>query len=116
MRAVPQLMFQGDMEGALALWRRAFPDMVLRPGNPAEVEIAGQKLRLFDSPPMHGFGFTPAFSLLVACDDADQVARLAEVLGEGGQVLMPLGRYDFSPCYAWVADPFGVSWQLMVEP
>lgn len=112
MRIVPQLMFQGGMDQALALWRRAFPDMILRPGNPAEVEIAGQVLRLFDSPPVHDFGFTPSISLMVECGSADEVRKLADILGEGGKVLMPLGKYDFAECYIWVQDSFGVSWQI----
>ncbi|SMO62390.1 VOC family protein [Paracoccus laeviglucosivorans] len=113
MRVIPQLMFQGGMDEALALWRHAFPDMILRPGNPAEVQIAGQVLRLFESPPVHEFGFTPAISLLIECDDAAQVVRLAKILGEGGKVLMPLDKYDFADSYTWVQDRFGVSWQLV---
>lgn len=106
-------MFQGGMNEALALWRRAFPEMILRPGNPAEIEIAGQSLRLFDSPPVHDFSFTPSISLLVQCGNADEVAHLAEILGEGGKVLMPLQAYEFSSCYTWLQDRFGVSWQIM---
>ena len=116
MRIVPQLMFQGGMEQALALWRRAFPDIEVRPGNPAEVTIRGQRLRLFDSPPVHDFDFTPSFSLLVECGDQDEVRHLAGVLGDGGQVLMPLGAYEFSPCYVWLVDAVGVSWQIMLPP
>ena len=29
-----------------------------------------------------------------------------------GQVLMPLDNYGFSARFGWVADRFGVSWQL----
>lgn len=28
------------------------------------------------------------------------------------KVMMPLGDYGFSPCYGWVVDRFGMSWQL----
>lgn len=122
MRAVPQLMFQGGvLPDALAFWRRAFPDMVtevLAGGDrPTYVRavIARQELMLFDSPPVHAFTFTPAISLLIEAETAE-VDRLVAVLGEGGQVLMPLDAYDFSPHYCWLNDRFGVSWQLMVKP
>jgi predicted 3-demethylubiquinone-9 3-methyltransferase (glyoxalase superfamily) len=29
---------------------------------------------------------------------------------------MELGKYDWSPCYGWLADKFGVEWQTMVGP
>jgi len=33
-------------------------------------------------------------------------------LAEGGRVLMPLNNYGFSQRFGWLADRFGVSWQL----
>lgn len=116
MRAVPQLMFEGRVPEAVALWTRAFGELSLVEGNPAEVTVAGQRLRLFDSPAPHAFALTPSFSLVVTCADRAEVERLAAVLGEGGQVLMPLDAYDFSPCFTWVQDAVGVGWQLMVVP
>ncbi len=41
-----------------------------------------------------------------------QIERLAEALSDGGKALMPLGDYGFSQRFAWLADRFGVSWQL----
>ena len=123
MNLVPQVMFQGQMSHALDLWRRAFPEMTVTPpasdaGRPtlAQVVIAGQELTVFDSPPVHEFGFTPAISLTVTCDTGEEVDRLFDVLSDGGEVLMPLEAYDFSPRYAWINDRFGVSWQLMQAP
>lgn len=118
--AVLQLMFQGAMADAIALWSRAFPDITVeildggdRPSY-ARVILAGQTLMLFDSPVPHDFTFTPAISLLIHCDRAEEVDRLAGILGEGGTVLMPLGDYPFSSRYTWVVDRFGVSWQIML--
>jgi predicted 3-demethylubiquinone-9 3-methyltransferase (glyoxalase superfamily) len=51
-------------------------------------------------------------SLFVDCENAAEVDRLFAGLSEGGQVMMPLDAYPFSPRFAWVADKFGVSWQL----
>lgn len=79
------------------------------------IEIAGQRVRCFDSPPVHAFDFTPSFSLMVECRDIDEIESLASRLAEGGQTLLPLGEYPFARRFAWIQDRFGVSWQLMVS-
>lgn len=35
-------------------------------------------------------------------------------ISDGGKVLMPLQEYPFSKLYGWVADKYGVSWQLIL--
>jgi predicted 3-demethylubiquinone-9 3-methyltransferase (glyoxalase superfamily) len=40
------------------------------------------------------------------------VDTLFRKLSEGGQIMMPLDTYPFSRKFAWVADRFGVSWQI----
>ena len=40
------------------------------------------------------------------------MTALVQKLSEEGQVVMPLDDYGFSKLFAWVADKFGVSWQL----
>jgi PhnB protein len=37
-------------------------------------------------------------------------------LSDGGKVQMPLGKTFFSPCFGMLADKFGVSWMVIVEP
>lgn len=122
----PYLMFQGDAQAAIDLYQAAFPDAVLdvidRHGEgegPHEgafkrgaLTIAGQTVMIFDSPPVHGFTFTPSFSLFVTCGSEQELRHLADRLGEGGSIMMPAGDYGFSALFAWVSDRFGVSWQL----
>jgi predicted 3-demethylubiquinone-9 3-methyltransferase (glyoxalase superfamily) len=60
----------------------------------------------------HDFTFTPAMSLYVHCDTEDEIGHLFAALSENGKILMPLGAYDFSPKFRWVADRFGVAWQF----
>jgi len=127
MKALPFLMFQGDAKPALALYREAFADfeqLLLQehPEGPqagqvamARIRLGGQEIMLYDSPPVHDFTFTPASSIFVTCDDEGQLRRLAEVLGEGGAVLMPIDNHGFSALFTWIADRFGVSWQLNLE-
>ena len=125
MKATPFLMFQGQGRQALALYREAFPDfeLLLLEEHPADgaqagqihscrVRIGGLEIMLFDSAPVHAFTFTPATSFMIACDDEAQLRALAERLGDGGKVMMPLDNYGFSTLFTWLADRLGVSWQL----
>ena len=77
--------------------------------------LKGQKFMCIDSSVNHEFTFTPAISLYVTCNTDDEVNRFFEKLSQDGQVLMPLAAYPFSPKFGWVADRFGVSWQLNLE-
>lgn len=58
----------------------------------------------------------PAISFMVHFDPSQEpvLDRIWNRLGEGGQVLMPLDTYPFSPHYGWVQDRYGVNWQLML--
>jgi predicted 3-demethylubiquinone-9 3-methyltransferase (glyoxalase superfamily) len=78
----------------------------------ARIRIGGQEIMLNDSPPVHAFTFTPSASIFVECDDEAQLRDLAQKIGEGERVMMAIDNYGFSTLFTWVADPFGVSWQL----
>ena len=124
MKAVPFLMFQGDAKPALALWRDAFPELEIleleehRDGAQAgqiaaaRFRLGGSEWRLFDSPPVHDFTFSPATSFFVDCDSEDHLRSLVDKLSEGGEIMMPVGNYGFSALFAWISDRFGVSWQI----
>jgi predicted 3-demethylubiquinone-9 3-methyltransferase (glyoxalase superfamily) len=120
------LMFQGDAEEAMTLYSSLFDDAEIisikrygaeGPGAEGSVEhatftLAGVPLMCIDSPARHDFGFTPAISLFVQCDDMIEIDRLFAALAEQGTELMPLGDHGFSARFGWVNDRFGVSWQL----
>jgi predicted 3-demethylubiquinone-9 3-methyltransferase (glyoxalase superfamily) len=128
-RSSTQLMFQGQAEEAIDLYISVLPDTVVEevervgaddhgvPGSVslARLRIGDQLVRIFDSPVEHDFTFTPSTSLVVEFDEAAAVDAAFAGLAEGGQVLMPLDAYPFSPHFGWVADRFGVSWQLGVK-
>lgn len=65
-----------------------------------------------DSGREHPFTFTPATSIVVDCDRREELDDLYAKLSDGGTVLMELQEYPFSARFGWVADRFGVSWQL----
>lgn len=78
----------------------------------ATFHLNGKKFMCSDSPPVHEWDFTPAVSNFVECGDENELNRIFTKLSESGQVLMPVGNYGFSQKFAWVVDPFGISWQL----
>merc|ERR1712130_75992 len=81
----------------------------------AQLQIAGLPVMAIDSPIKHAFDFTPALSLFVDFDSEDAIRQAFTALSEGGSVMMPLDKYEFSPLYAWISDKFGVSWQLNLK-
>ena len=68
-----------------------------------------------DSYVKHNFTFTPAISLYVKCETEAEIDNLFTKLSEDGNTLMPLSPYPFSKKFGWVADKFGVSWQLSLS-
>jgi predicted 3-demethylubiquinone-9 3-methyltransferase (glyoxalase superfamily) len=74
--------------------------------------IGDQQFSAMDNSGPHEFTFTPAISLFVNADGEAETKRLFDALADGGNVLMPLGNYGFSPAFGWVNDRFGVSWQI----
>jgi predicted 3-demethylubiquinone-9 3-methyltransferase (glyoxalase superfamily) len=125
----PFLMFQGEASQAIDLYVAAIPggevlemsrDGPEGPGPEgtvmrATLSLAGQRLMVIDSPVKHAFGFTPAASLFVNCASEAELDRLVGTLGEGGQMLMAPGDHGFSRKFCWLADRFGVSWQLNLD-
>jgi predicted 3-demethylubiquinone-9 3-methyltransferase (glyoxalase superfamily) len=126
MQITPFLMFVGAAEEAITFYVSLFPGSRIvslerygadEPGREGTVKRALFELnttRFFciDSPAQHAFTFTPSISIFVDCDEQKQIDDAFQALSAGGQVLMPPGSYGFSRWFAWVADRFGVSWQL----
>lgn len=124
--ATPFLMFEGRAQDAMNLYVTTFPHSEIEhveryaqgePGPEGTVKVAafslcGQRFMCSDSPAKHNFTFTPANSIFIDCDTAEELEQLFNLLSEDGQVLMPLDNYGFSQRFGWVNDRFGVSWQL----
>ena len=78
-----------------------------------EFDIEGQHFMALNGGPI--FTINPSISFFVYCKTAQEVDTLWEKLSKGGKVMMELGEYPFSKRYGWVADKFGVSWQIMMS-
>lgn len=128
------LMFSGDnfgkAEEAIRFYISIFPNSAIKKihyfkqGDPGGKEgavkhasfvIDKQEYMVIDSPG-HEFNFTPSISIYVNCDSENEIDHLYNKLSEGGKAMMPIGNYGFSKKFAWLADKYGVSWQLNFGP
>lgn len=78
----------------------------------AAFELNGKQFICSDSFIKHNWTFTPAISNWVDCKNESEMKTLFSKLGENGHIMMPLDNYGFSQKFGWVADQFGISWQL----
>ena len=114
-KIVTNLWFDGRVEEALELYTSLLPDSRVthiqrygesgmgKPGDimTANFELAGQVFTI-----INGNSFcehSAAMSLMVLCDDQEEIDRLWEGLISGGGAPSRCG---------WLTDRFGVSWQI----
>lgn len=74
------------------------------------LELSGQKFMLLNDGPSSVPN--PAISFMVMCETEAETEQYWKKLLDGGKVLMPIDKYDWSPKYGWIEDKYGVSWQL----
>jgi PhnB protein len=137
MHLQPYLFFDGRCEEALEFYKKALgakietlmrfkdspeppqPGMV-PPGSENKVMHAsfrvGDTVAMASDGNCRGKPSFQGFSLSISARDEAEAKRLFAALGEGGQVQMPLAKTFFSPRFGMVADRFGVSWMIIVEP
>lgn len=127
------LLFTGDNCGkaleAARLYTSLFKDSEIKdikyftPDEPGYKEglvkhalftLIGQEYMIADSPQEHKFSFNHSISIAVNCESEQEINTVFKKLSEGGEVMMPLDNYGFSKKVAWLADKYGVSWQLIL--
>lgn len=110
-KVTPFLMFNDQLDAALAFYTATFPDSrVLRmarkgedgPLQSAEFIVGGQRFLGFNGGPY--FSFSEGVSLFVDCADQDEVDRYWDAIVAAGGTPTQCG---------WIRDPFGLSWQIV---
>lgn len=99
-------------------WQSEFAGKTLT----VDLDVDGYALTLINAG--SEFHPNPSISFMLNFDplrfDGDREAARASLdavwagLADGGTVRMQLDEYPFSPYYGWVADRFGVNWQLIL--
>ena len=76
-----------------------------------EFEVLGRRFTALNGGAQ--FVINPSISFFVYVESPAAAKRLFAALSSGGETLVALDAYPWSPCYGWAADRFGVSWQVM---
>lgn len=110
-KVTPFLMFNDQLEAAMAFYAATFPDSkiknVARAGSDAsmtsaEFVIGGQSFMGYNGGPH--FTFSEGFSLFVTCEDQAEVDEYWNKLVSAGATPSRCG---------WITDQFGLTWQIV---
>ena len=110
-KVTPFLMFNDQLEAAIAFYTATFPDSRIMnfartgkdgPITSAEFVIGGQSFMGYNGGSY--FTFSEGFSLFVDCEDQDEVDEYWNKLISAGATPSQCG---------WITDPFGITWQIV---
>ena len=110
-KVTPFLMFNDQLEAAIAFYTSTFPDSeiknVARTGKDgaitsAEFVIGGQSFMGYNGGPY--FTFSEGLSLFVDCEDQEEVDEYWNKLVSAGATKSQCG---------WITDQFGITWQIV---
>jgi predicted 3-demethylubiquinone-9 3-methyltransferase (glyoxalase superfamily) len=110
-KVTPFLMFNDQLEAAIAFYTATFPDSEVKqqsragqdgPITSAQFVVGGQTFMGYNGGPY--FTFSEGFSLFVDCEDQAEVDRYWDKLVAAGAKPSQCG---------WITDPFGISWQIV---
>lgn len=110
----PCLWFDNNAKAAAEYYCSLFEHSQIINENPMVVrfEVEGKLVMGLNGGPM--FKINPSISLFVTCETEEEIETIWNKLIEGGMIMMGLDQYPWSPKYGFVADKFGVCWQLML--
>jgi predicted 3-demethylubiquinone-9 3-methyltransferase (glyoxalase superfamily) len=110
-KVTPFLMFNDQLDAAIAFYTATFPDSEVRhvartgtdgPVRSAEFVIGGQRFLGYNGG--SHFSFSEGVSLYVDCADQAEVDEYWEKLVGAGATPTACG---------WIKDPFGLTWQIV---
>jgi predicted 3-demethylubiquinone-9 3-methyltransferase (glyoxalase superfamily) len=111
-KITPCLWFNGNAPEAAALYSSIFSNtrIVAQSAIVTEISISGQSIILLDGGPR--YQPNPSISFYYICEKAEELDRIWAAFSKEGTVMMALDKYPWGEKYGWIADKYGISWQL----
>lgn len=118
------LWFDKEAKEATAFYATLFPNSKVTnvqtitdtPSGDCDIvnfELAGQSFMAISAGPI--FKFNPSISMFTVFDNEEEIEMVWNKLVDGGKVLMAFGSYPWATKYGWLADKYGLSWQLSMS-
>lgn len=109
----PCLWYDGNAKEAAVFYCSVFPNSKITTDTPMVVNfyLNGQKFMGLNGGPQ--YKFNPSVSFFVISESDEEINELYARLSEGGKIMMPLDKYDWSERYGFFQDKFGLAWQIM---
>ena len=109
----PCIWYDGNAKAAADFYCSLFSGSTITADTPMVInfELSGQKFMGLNGGPM--FQPNPSVSFFLISESDEEINEWWAKLSDGGFVMMPLDKYDWSERYGFVQDKFGLSWQLM---
>lgn len=109
-KVTPFLMFNDQLEAAMAFYTATFPASEIKnvartgdgPVTSAQFVIGGQSFMGYNGGPY--FTFSQGFSLFVDCENQEEVDEYWNKLVSAGATPLQCG---------WITDQFGLTWQIV---
>lgn len=121
-KIIPHLWFDKQAKEAAKFYTSSIPDSKITristlqatPSGDTDIvsfELSKQKFMAISAGPL--FKFNPSVSFHIKCKTTAEVDQIWEKFSKGANILMELGEYPFSQRYGWLADKYGLSWQII---
>ncbi|MFV0464578.1 MAG: VOC family protein [Lachnospiraceae bacterium] len=123
-RLIPYLWFDKNALEAAELYTSVFPDSKIisvetirdTPSGDCDMitfQLLGREIQSIGAGTE--FKLNSAFSFMATFTSKEEIDTIYNAISKGGDTLMPLGEYPFSPYYVWFSDQYGLNWQLILD-
>jgi PhnB protein len=131
----PYLIFDGNAKEAVSFYEKAlggkvvgimtYGDLPADPDHPmpeevksrvmhAHLKVGDADLMFSDTYPGEPYQRGNAIQIAIRPQEPEVAESIFNALAEGGQVVLPLQKTDWSPMYGMVTDRYGITFQVNV--
>lgn len=110
----PCIWAKENIKEIAAFYKNVFPDVEILSENDLAIQCSIQSQKFLIMNGRTGIEINPSISFFAQFNTMEEVKKVWDYFIKEGSILMNLDKYPWSECYGWVADKFGINWQVML--